>query len=152
MASLSLDQHFTGLRCSPSPLSSSRFSVKPKQTQKVGAFASSIVSAVAISNAQTKDRLELKKMFEDAYERCRTAPMEGVPFTDDDFQNALEKYDFDSELGTKVKGTVFCTDANGALVDITAKSSACLLVQEASIHKIKHVEEAGIVPGLREEF
>ncbi|KAL4273009.1 hypothetical protein GQ457_13G023430 [Hibiscus cannabinus] len=34
----SLAQHFTGLRCSP--LSSSRFSVKPKQTQKVGAFAS----------------------------------------------------------------------------------------------------------------
>ncbi|KAK8572112.1 hypothetical protein V6N13_047727 [Hibiscus sabdariffa] len=78
--------------------------------------------------------------------------MEGVPFTLDDFQNALEKYDFDSELGTKVKGTVFCTDANGALVDITAKSSAYLLVQEASIHKIKHVEEAGLVSGLREEF
>ncbi|KAB2040260.1 hypothetical protein ES319_D02G070600v1 [Gossypium barbadense] len=146
----SLAQQFTGLRCPP--LSSSRFSVKPKQTQKVGAFASPIVSAVAVSNAQTKDRLELKKMFEDAYERCRTAPMEGVSFTVEDFQNALEKYDFDSELGTKVKGTVFCTDGNGALVDITAKSSAYLPVQEASIHKIKHVEEVGIVPGLREEF
>ncbi|XWS14253.1 hypothetical protein CRYUN_Cryun36dG0106900 [Craigia yunnanensis] len=146
----SLAQQFTGLRCPP--LSSSRFSVKPKQTQKVGAFASPIVSAVAVSNAQTKDRLELKKMFEDAYERCRTAPMEGVSFTIEDFQTALEKYDFNSELGTKVKGTVFCTDANGALVDITAKSSAYLPVQEASIHKIKHVEEAGIVPGLREEF
>ncbi|KAA3485217.1 30S ribosomal protein S1, chloroplastic [Gossypium australe] len=146
----SLAQQFTGLRCPP--LSSSRFSVKPKQTQKVGAFASPIVSAVAVSNAQTKDRLELKKMFEDAYERCRTAPMEGVAFTVEDFQNALEKYDFDSELGTKVKGTVFCTDGNGALVDITAKSSAYLPVQEASIHKIKHVEEVGIVPGLREEF
>ncbi|KAK8585903.1 hypothetical protein V6N13_050873 [Hibiscus sabdariffa] len=146
----SLAQQFTGLRCSP--LSSSCFSVKPKQTHKVGAFASPIVSAVAISNAQTKDRLELKKMFEDAYERCRTAPMEGVSFTIEDFQNALEKYDFDSELGTKVKGTVFCTDANGALVDITAKSSAYLPVQEASIHRIKHVEEAGIVPGLRAEF
>ncbi|GMJ02135.1 plastid ribosomal protein S1, ribosomal protein S1 [Hibiscus trionum] len=146
----SLAQQFTGLRCPP--LSPSRFSAKPKQTQKVGAFASPVVSAVAVSNAQTKDRLELKKMFEDAYERCRTAPMEGVPFSLEDFQNALEKYDFDSELGTKVKGTVFCTDANGALVDITAKSSAYLPVQEASIHRIKHVEEAGIVPGLREEF
>lgn len=52
----------------------------------------------------------------------------------------------------QVKGTVFCTDSNGALVDITAKSSAYLPVQEASIHKIKHVEEVGIVPGLREEF
>lgn len=44
------------------------------------------------------------------------------------------------------------TDNNGALVDITAKSSAYLPVQEACIHKIKHVEEAGIFPGLREEF
>ncbi|KAK8622519.1 hypothetical protein V6N13_117429 [Hibiscus sabdariffa] len=144
----SLAQQFTGLRCSP--LSSSRFSVKPKKTQKVGAFASPIVSSVA--DAQTKARLELKQVFEDAYERCRTAPMEGVSFTLDDFQTALEKYDFDSEIGTKVKGTVFCTDNNGALVDITAKSSAYLSVQEASIHKIKHVEEVGIVPGLREEF
>lgn len=96
----SLAQQFTGLRCPP--LSSSGLSVKPKQTQKVGAFASPIVSAVAVSNAQTKDRLQLKKMFEDAYERCRTAPMEDVAFTVEDFQNALEKYDFDSELGTKV--------------------------------------------------
>lgn len=52
----------------------------------------------------------------------------------------------------QVKGTVFCTDNNGALVDITAKSSAYLPIQEACIHKIKHVEEAGIVAGLREEF
>ncbi|XVF38930.1 hypothetical protein REPUB_Repub20aG0144900 [Reevesia pubescens] len=148
----SLAQQFTGLRCPP--LSSSRFSIKPKQTQtqKMGAFAPPIVSAVAVSNAQTKDRLELKKMFEEAYERCRTAPMEGVSFTVEDFQSALEKYDFNSEIGTKVKGIVFRTDANGALVDITAKSSAYLPVQEASIYKIKHVEEAGIVPGLREEF
>lgn len=51
-----------------------------------------------------------------------------------------------------MKGTVFCTDGNGALVDITAKSSALLPVQEACIHRIKHVEEAGIVPGMKEEF
>ncbi|OMO53435.1 Ribosomal protein S1 [Corchorus capsularis] len=146
----SLAQQFTGLRCPP--LSSSRFSIRPKQTQKVGAIASPIVSSIALANAQTKDRLELKKMFEDAYERCRTAPMEGVAFTLEDFQNALEKYDFESELGTKIVGTVFFTDANGALIDVTAKSSAYLPVQEASIFNIKHVEEAGIVPGLREEF
>lgn len=52
----------------------------------------------------------------------------------------------------QVKGTVYCTDANGALVDITAKSSAYLPLQEACIHRIKHVEEAGIVTGLKEEF
>lgn len=52
----------------------------------------------------------------------------------------------------QVKGTVVYTDANGALVDITAKSSAFLTVQESCIHRIKHVQEAGIVPGLRQEF
>lgn len=47
---------------------------------------------------------------------------------------------------------MFRTDANGALVDITAKSSAYLPLQEACIHRIKHVAETGIVPGLTEEF
>lgn len=37
-------------------------------------------------------------------------------------------------------------------MEITAKSSAYLPVQEASIHSIKHVEEAGIFPGFRDEF
>ncbi|PIA60909.1 hypothetical protein AQUCO_00300434v1 [Aquilegia coerulea] len=52
----------------------------------------------------------------------------------------------------QVKGTVFTTEANGALVDITAKSSAYLPLQEACIHNLKHVEEAGIFPGVQEEF
>lgn len=47
---------------------------------------------------------------------------------------------------------MFSIDAYGALVDITAKSSAFLPLREASIHSVKNVEEAGIVPGLREEF
>ncbi|KAJ6901225.1 hypothetical protein NC651_019083 [Populus alba x Populus x berolinensis] len=55
-------------------------------------------------------------------------------------------------LAPELRGTVFMTDNNGALVDITAKSSAYLPVQEASIHRIKRLEEAGIVPGMREEF
>ncbi|BFG14878.1 30S ribosomal protein S1 chloroplastic [Prunus yedoensis var. nudiflora] len=147
----SLAQQFTGLRCPP--LSTSRLSkpsVFPKQNKMPGLLP--IVSAVAISNAQTKERLKLKELFEDAHERCRTAPMEGVSFNLDSFYSALEKYDFNSEIGTKVKGTVFNIDNYGALVDITAKSSAYLPVQEACIHKIKSVEEVGIVPGVREEF
>ncbi|ONI27927.1 hypothetical protein PRUPE_1G111400 [Prunus persica] len=147
----SLAQQFTGLRCPP--LSTSRLSkpsVFPKQNKMAGLLP--VVSAVAISNAQTKERLKLKELFEDAHERCRTAPMEGVSFNLDSFYSALEKYDFNSEIGTKVKGTVFNIDNYGALVDITAKSSAYLPVQEACIHKIKSVEEVGIVPGVREEF
>lgn len=96
--------------------------------------------------------MKLKEMFEDAYDRCRTTPMEGVAFTLENFHAALDKFDFDSEIGSRVKGTVFAVDANGALVDITAKSSAYLPVSQASIYKIKSVEEAGIVPGLCEEF
>ncbi|XP_050130429.1 30S ribosomal protein S1, chloroplastic-like [Malus sylvestris] len=147
----SLAQQFTGLRCSP--LSTSRLSkpsILPKQNKMPGLLP--IVSAAVISNAQTKERLKLKEIFEDAHERCRTAPMEGVSFTLDSFYNALEKYDFNSEIGTKVRGTVFNIDNNGALVDITAKSSAYLPLQEACIHKIKSVEEVGMVPGVREEF
>ncbi|KAI4338573.1 hypothetical protein MLD38_023616 [Melastoma candidum] len=115
---------------------------------------STVVSAASpiSANAQTKERLELKKLFDDAYERCRTSPTDGISFTLEDFHAALDKYDFDSEVGTKVKGTVFSTDSYGAYVDIMAKSSAFLPVQEACIHRIKHVEEAGIVPGLRHEF
>ncbi|KAH7573430.1 hypothetical protein ACOSP7_007099 [Xanthoceras sorbifolium] len=153
----SLAQQFTGLRCPP--LSHTRLSTRtPTFLPQTRVSNSSsrrrvIVSAVtAISDAQTRDRQELKRLFEEAYERCRTAPMEGVSFTLDQFHAAIEKYDYNSELGTKVKGTIFCTDAHGALVDITAKSSAYLPVQEACIHKIKHVEEAGIVPGMKEEF
>lgn len=55
-------------------------------------------------------------------------------------------------LATQVKGTVFMVDMNGALVDITAKSSAYLPAQEASIYRVKHVAEAGIFPGFQEEF
>ncbi|OWM88011.1 hypothetical protein CDL15_Pgr016584 [Punica granatum] len=151
----SLAQQFTGLRCTP--LSHSGRLSKPLAVRQNPPSPNSrrrfaVVSAVAISNAQTRERLELKKLFEDAYERCRTAPSDGLSFTVDDFTAALDKYDFNSELGTKVKGTVFCVDANGALVDITAKSSAYLPVQEACIYRIKHVEEAGIVPGLKGEF
>ncbi|KAJ0804358.1 putative nucleic acid-binding, RNA-binding domain, S1 [Helianthus annuus] len=51
-----------------------------------------------------------------------------------------------------VKGTVFSVDANSAVVDLTAKSSAFLPMREACIRCIKHVQEACIIPGLQEEF
>lgn len=149
----SIAQQFAGnLRCPPltnsnltKPFSTKHSFIRPKTTTIVSA-------AVGVNNAQTRERQKLKEMFEQAYERCRTAPMQGVSFTLEDFHSALDKYDFNAEIGSKVKGTVFNVDANGALVDITAKSSAYLPVQEASIHRIKNVEEAGIVPGMREEF
>ncbi|KAF8392733.1 hypothetical protein HHK36_023082 [Tetracentron sinense] len=145
----SMAQQFLGLKCPP--LSSSHLS-KPLSLKPQKLNFTPIVSAVSISNAQTKERLKLKEMFQDAYDRCRTSPMEGVSFTIQDFHAALDKYDFMYDIGTKVRGKVFRTETNGALVDIPAKSSAFLPVQEACMHKIKHVEEAGIVPGFQEEF
>jgi small subunit ribosomal protein S1 len=47
---------------------------------------------------------------------------------------------------------VFGTDTSGAFVDITSKSTAYLPLREASLYKLRHVEEAGIVPGVKEEF
>ncbi|KAF6175479.1 hypothetical protein GIB67_021969 [Kingdonia uniflora] len=147
----SLAQQFSGLRCPPL----SRFSKKPfsspSKPHKPN-FSPIVSASVAISNAQTKERQRMKDMFEEAYERCRNTPVEGVGFSVEDFHSAIEKYDFNSEIGTRVKGTVFAIEKDGAVVDITAKSSAYLSLQEACIHRIKNIEEAGIVPGLREEF
>lgn len=97
----SLAHQYTGLRCSP--LSSSPHLSKPFSSKPQKSISFPIVSAVAITgNAQTKERQRLKEMFEEAYERCRTAPTEGISFTAEDFHNALDKYDFNSEIGTKV--------------------------------------------------
>lgn len=101
MASLALQ--FTALKCSPlssSPLSQPSLFTQHRHNHRRS--STPIVNSVALSNAQNKERTKLKKLFEEAYERCRTAPMEGVSFTLEDFTAALEKYDFDSEVGSKV--------------------------------------------------
>lgn len=101
----SLAQQLTGLRCPPLSHSgrlSKAFSLRRNPPSPNSKRRFSVVSAVAISNAQTRERLELRKLFEEAYERCRTDPMDGVSFTVDDFTEALDKYDFNSELGTRV--------------------------------------------------
>ncbi|GLT72942.1 hypothetical protein SLA2020_448350 [Shorea laevis] len=122
----SLAQQFTGLRCPP--LSSSRLS-KPLFTSK-----------------QTHKGTVQPPLSQQQWQSQTHRPKIGPS------SNNSSKKPTNAVLGTKVKGTVFSTDNNGALVDITAKSSAYLPIQEASIHKLKHVEEAGIVPGLKEEF
>ncbi|XP_024986588.1 30S ribosomal protein S1, chloroplastic [Cynara cardunculus var. scolymus] len=149
----SLAQQIGGLRCpSLSTHLSRRSSYRNDSINHTVKRIQTTKAAAVVSNAQTRERMKLKEMFEDAYERCRTAPYEGVAFTVDDFHNAIERFDYNSELGSKVRGTVFNVDANGAYVDITAKSSAFLPVREACIHGIKHVQEAGIVPGMRDEY
>ncbi|WOL00273.1 30S ribosomal protein S1, chloroplastic-like [Canna indica] len=157
MAALAPHRFYTRLRCPP--LSSSSLHCRPSSaavhskplSRRSYCCAAVVAGTYALTPAQ-KEREKLRELFDEASERCRTAPMEGVSFTVEAFHAALDKYDFDYEIGEKVKGTVFMTDANGALVDITAKSTAYLPLQEACIHKVKHVAEAGICPGFIEEF
>ncbi|GKF19343.1 hypothetical protein Tco_0067981 [Tanacetum coccineum] len=54
-----------------------------------------------IATPQTKERQKLKDLFEEAYERCRTSPYDGVAFTVADFHSAIEKFDYNSEIGSK---------------------------------------------------
>ncbi|RVW71609.1 30S ribosomal protein S1, chloroplastic [Vitis vinifera] len=54
-----------------------------------------------------------KKCLKTPTERCRTAPTEGVSFSADDFYSALDKYDFNSEIGTKVKERCFAPTPMG---------------------------------------
>ncbi|KAG6545150.1 hypothetical protein Mapa_013415 [Marchantia paleacea] len=89
---------------------------------------------------------------EERWQRALDSPLEGVPFTYEEFADALSKYDFSFEIGDLVRGVVFKTDFNGALIDIGAKASAYLPLSEACIHKVKNVEEVGLHPGTEEEF
>lgn len=57
-----------------------------------------------------------------------------------------------SSVCLQVKGVVFKADHNGALIDIGAKAPAYLPLQEACIHKLKSVDEVGLLPGTEEEF
>jgi small subunit ribosomal protein S1 len=52
----------------------------------------------------------------------------------------------------QIKGTVFMTTSNGAYIDIQSKSTAFLPLDEACLLDIDNVEDAGIRPGLVEEF
>ncbi|KAI8561898.1 hypothetical protein RHMOL_Rhmol04G0377800 [Rhododendron molle] len=163
MASLA-QQLGGGLRCPP--ISTTRLSHKQK-TQKPNWVVRAVASpSVGISNAETRERQKLKQLFQEAYERCRKSPLEGVPFRLEDFSSRLEDFDVFPEVGamvsshlsliistlTYVKGKVYNVDGHGAVVDLAAKSSAYLPVREACVHNIRHVEEAGIVPGMVEEF
>ncbi|KAJ1380466.1 30S ribosomal protein S1, chloroplastic [Sesbania bispinosa] len=85
--------------CSPLS-SSSRFS-EPSWTQSQKRVSIPILNSVALANAQNKERLKLKELFDEAYERCPTSPMEDISFTLEQFTTVLENYDFDSGVGTK---------------------------------------------------
>lgn len=99
-----------------------------------------------------KKKDNLLAVAEQHWLRATENPLEGLSFSIEDFSQALSKYDFNFEIGQTVKGTVFLANNNGALVDIGAKAPAFLPVSEASILRIKTVEEVGLFPGLEDDF
>jgi small subunit ribosomal protein S1 len=49
-----------------------------------------------------RERERMCQLFDDASERCRTAPMDGVAFSPDDLDTAVESTDIDTEIGSLV--------------------------------------------------
>eukprot|EP01018_Ginkgo_biloba_P014948 Gb_02217 [translate_table: standard] len=111
-----------------------------------------VVRAVAVSNVKTRERETLMAEVEERWQRIQDNPMEGVSFSMEQFNAALDKFNFGFEIGTTVKGMVFKIDGNGAMVDISAKAPAFLPLVESSIHKVKTIEEVGLSPGMEEHF
>lgn len=109
-----------------------------------------ITCVTAVANP--KKKVNLLAEAEVRYLRARDNPLEGLTFTQEEFSDALSKYDFSFDIGDMVKGVVFLADNNGALIDIGAKAPAFLPLAEASILKLRSVEEIGLYPGVEEQF
>lgn len=111
MAALAPHRFAAGLRCPPlsfSPLSwPSSAAVPSKLTARPSYCCAAVVAGTYALTPAQKEREKLRELFEEASERCRTNPMEGVGFTVEDFHASLDKYDFDSEIGAKVSIYVF---------------------------------------------
>ncbi|GJP71247.1 hypothetical protein CLOP_g2099 [Closterium sp. NIES-67] len=97
-------------------------------------------------------RLELLREAEERFARVERQPTEGVAFTALEFEEALEKYDFNFDIGDKVRGVVFKADNAGALIDIGAKAPALLPLAEACLFRLKNMSDTGLVPGMEAEF
>ncbi|RCV45090.1 hypothetical protein SETIT_9G425000v2 [Setaria italica] len=144
----SLAQHVAGLPCPPlsGASRSRRRPAAPRQPP------SALVCGTYALTKEERERERMRQQFDEASERCRTAPMEGVAFSPEDLDTAVESTDIDTEIGSLIKGTVFMTTSNGAYIDIQSKSTAFLPLDEACLLDIDNVEDAGIRPGLVEEF
>eukprot|EP00270_Netrium_digitus_P021753 TRINITY_DN950_c0_g1_i1.p1 TRINITY_DN950_c0_g1~~TRINITY_DN950_c0_g1_i1.p1 ORF type:complete len:445 (+),score=125.47 TRINITY_DN950_c0_g1_i1:61-1335(+) len=114
--------------------------------------SSARVTCAVVYAPPSTARLDLLEDIERRWERVEKYPMEGVPFTYEEFEEALAKDEYSFEVGTKVRGTIFRCDGSGAMVDIGAKAPAFLPTAEACLFKVKRLEELGIAPGVEEDF
>ena len=69
-----------------------------------------------------------------------SVPNSSQPFSMEDFENALQKYDYEFSRGQKIQGTVVEITSDGAYVDIGGKSPAFLPTNEAALGFVDNLE------------
>eukprot|EP00271_Cylindrocystis_brebissonii_P014356 TRINITY_DN35686_c0_g1_i1.p1 TRINITY_DN35686_c0_g1~~TRINITY_DN35686_c0_g1_i1.p1 ORF type:complete len:434 (+),score=103.09 TRINITY_DN35686_c0_g1_i1:135-1436(+) len=117
------------------------------QIQARGCRSEARVSCAIMYARPSTAKLDLLEEAEKMWLRAHDDPYAGVPFTDEEFMEALSKFEYDFRKGHQVTGTIAEVDSSGAYVDIKAKSLAFLPLAEACIYKLKHAEAAGLYEG-----
>ena len=80
-----------------------------------------------------------------------SAPKSSQAFSMEDFENALQEYDYEFTKGQKVQGTVVQITSDGAYIDIGGKSPAFVPTNEAALGFVENL--ATILPiGETHEF
>jgi len=92
----SLAQHVAGLPCPPLSGASRRRPAAPRRPP------SALVCGTYALTKEERERERMRQQFDEASERCRTAPMEGVAFSPEDLDTAVESTDIDTEIGSLV--------------------------------------------------
>lgn len=69
-----------------------------------------------------------------------TSPNSAQAFSMEDFETALEKYDYEFVKGQKVKGTIVQITSDGAYVDIGGKSPGFVPTNEAALGFVNNLE------------
>lgn len=92
----SLAQHVAGLPCPPLSGASRR---RPAAQRRP---PSALVCGTYALTKEERERERMRQLFDDASERCRTAPMEGVAFSPEDLDTAVDSTDIDTEIGSLV--------------------------------------------------
>eukprot|EP00249_Psilotum_nudum_P005798 c19221_g1_i1 orf=111-1373(+) len=106
--------------------------------------------AIALGKSKANDSLLAQA--NERWKRVIDNPLEGLSFSPEEFTEAVSRFEFNYEIGDTVKGIVFLTESNGALIEVGSKAPAYLPLAEGSIHRLKHIDEAGLYPGVEEEF
>uniref|UniRef100_A0A453I7S3 Uncharacterized protein n=1 Tax=Aegilops tauschii subsp. strangulata TaxID=200361 RepID=A0A453I7S3_AEGTS len=90
----SLVQHVAGLACPPLSGASRRPGAPMRP--------SALVCGTYVLSKDEKERERMRTLFDEASERCRTAPMEGITFSPEDLESAVETTDIDTDIGSLV--------------------------------------------------